>query len=323
MDMKLSSDVLEDIATIMAASDPVVLFGPNEKRAKIRYRRLLRSVHPDANGGDDTAQEATQRLNSLWESYGRMMSPNRHGDADRAPDTSHFVHELARTERFVLFSEGDRWMSVARGRGSRPATTADAEAMMRFSEIVSGSPVFVPHRIGEKIIPQVDGNHLATTYEVPGFFSAEHHMLSLADIKSHVPNGVMDPADAAWVIKRLLFATAGLAKARLRPEEGADLADVAILDTDAHMLVILDADRLVQGTGDVDEQRAVIGRAAEIVSQMLDTSDSGGRQTRRLAAFLRGVMVDHVTETATLLAEFGELLLELFGEPRFHKMRIV
>lgn len=326
MEKAMSNETIEDISLIMGASDPMLLFGTNEKRARIRYRRLMKSVHPDMNGDAPEAKEATKRLNALWESYERMTSTEgatTAAEEDQVADTSHFVHEIARTERFVLFSEGGHWMVVDRQADAPPMPTADEDARKEFARMMQGTPVTVLNGLGEKSVRQADGYHHAVTFGVPPFFAPEHRILSLADIKHHVPGGIMEPEDVAWVLKRCLFAVAGLAKAGLRPERGLDFADMVVLDVDAHVLIVMAPDRLIGGTGGVEEQREAIGRMARTLSEMIDASDHRNRGNRQMRAFLRGVMVDHVTETSVLLGELNDLLLDLFGKPRFHKMRLV
>lgn len=322
-----NNEVLEDIREIKGATDPVLLFGTNAKRAKLRYRRLMRSVHPDMSHGIDGADEAAQRLNALWESYQRMTDTGRDGTAGRgkgkdAPrDNSHFVHELARTGRFVLFSEGDGWMAVDRQASNRPRPT-DIPDLSPLFDILDGTPVRMLKATDEKEIRQADGNHHAVTFEVPKFHEAQDHVMSLIDLKGHVPNGTTEPEDVAWVLKRFLFLVAGLAKAGLALPVSLSLSDAVVLDVEKHVLMLVAPHELVRGTGSIDEQRRHLQTLLDALMAITDMTDRDGA-SRRLMAFMRGVKVDHVTETADLMAELGELLTEVFGGARFHEMRLV
>ena len=319
------SEVLEDIREIMGTSDPILLFGANEKRARIRYRRLMRSVHPDMSHGTPGADEATIRLNALWDAYRGMTNPGE-GDARRTcgtegPEAHHPVHEIARTGRFVLFSEPSGWLVVDRNATGAPRPTARPD-LARLADILSGSPVMILDAMTEKEIRQADGFHHAIACPVPEFHAHSHRVLSLSDMKGHVPNGTTEAEDIAWLLKRCLFLVAAMAKAGVAPARGTTLDDIVMVDADAHMLMVVAPHELALGSGSVDEQRESLQSLVDPLMRMTDVAD-GRRESRRLMAFMRGIDVDRVTETADLFDELGDLLGELFGTPRFHRMRIV
>jgi len=78
--------------------------------------------------------------------------------------------------------------------------------------------------------------------------------------------------------------------------------------------------RLVGKTADIAEQRRETKPVLDAIRAMTDAQTPRGR---RLVAFFRGMDVDRVTDTADLFAEFDEMLLGMFGKPRFHRMTVV
>lgn len=319
----IGREALEDIREILAASDPVRLFGTNGKRARIRYRRLVRSVHPDANHDAPEAQEAMRRLNALWEAYKAMDPTTGAPDPDMAGHKhsagERFVHEIARTDRFALFSEGDAWLVVDRVAGN-PTPPCDPKGLETLRDILAGSPVHALRQRGAKAIRQADGDHEAITCDVPAFFDMGQHVFGMRDLKSHVPGGMLEPEDAAWLAKRVLFLVAALDKAGLALDATVDAGDCMMFDTDAHVLMLVAPHRLVGGTADVEGQRRETKPVLDAIRTMTDERDPRGR---RLVAFFRGMDVDRVTDTADLFAEFDGLLLDMFGKPRFHRMTVV
>lgn len=283
------TSVSSEVGEVLAATDAGAFFGPNRKRAQIRYRRLARMVHPDMGG----TEEAMAKLNVLWDEYnGRKVSKG------------HALAEVMRNGRYAVFSESGHWLVVDR-KSDSCATDSQHESVGR---LIDKSPVCMLEWRSSKAIAQPGGRHAAYVCDVPNV-AADAFMLQ--HFMRHLPGSVIHPADLAWVTKRILYLEAILAKcdAHLRNPVN-DLA----LAADTHMLCIIAPWDIAPGY----EPRKLI----EEWRDLIDPCIQHDYQSKRIRLFLRGSVMDRVTNPGALFREFNELLYELFGKPRFHVMEL-
>ena len=283
----MATCVSDEVREVLAASDARAFFGPNKKRAQIRYRRLARMVHPDMGG----SEEAMARLNVLWDEY-------RSG---RTPTAS--LSEVMRNDRYAVFSEGEHWLVADRGHDLSLNTGQSYEGVGR---AIEGSPVCMLAWRRRKVIAQPDGMHAAYVCDVP---ASVRTAFALQGIASHLPGRVMHPADLAWVTKRILFLDAVLAQCDAHMSH--PIEDLA-LAPETHMLCVMAPWDVVSGTA----PRALVQEWRDCVEPCMQED----HQSRRIRLFLRGSVMDRVTDPMALFDEFDELLFELFGKPRFHVM---
>lgn len=337
----VSPEVEEDIRLVISAADPVSLFGPNAKRARIRYRRLARSVHPDANGGADGSDEAMRRLNALWESYREMTEgggtsqtkaqakaktkTKETGDAKAKTGATgggtKFVHELTRTPSVVLFMERGGWLVVSRKAGASPRINRTPERLADLASVVESSPVRMLEMRAEKTIRQADGGHAAISCDVPAFYDISQHLIPVAGIGGHLPTPTMAPEDVAWVAKRCLFFAAALRKAGLSFADGVRPADCVVIGTEVHVLLLVAPHLLEDAEGDRVEEAehaVVTSLLGELLAATSDATYAGHRMRR----FLEGAMADRSTDAASLVRELDDVCLDVFGKPRFHHMEV-
>lgn len=287
-----------EVEEVLAATSARAFFGDNEKRAAIKYRRLAWAVHPDMGGSD----EAMAKLNSLWDEY----QAKDDGDGKRV------LTEITRGGTYAVFADGGEWLVVRR----KPGGTVPSMRTIGLSEVVDGSPVCVLDWHSTKQIAQRDGSHL-------GYACSPHDTLSdgvimLPALAGHLPGGTIHPADLAWVTKRVIYLAAAVAKCGLRFAE--DPCECLAIAPSTHMLCVVAPWALVGADArSVSDQRAVIRSYAKCVRRMLGAE----KESMRIYRFLEGIMVDSFTESADLMGEFDELLIELFGGFRFHEMQTV
>lgn len=323
---------LDDIREILSAKSARNLFGDNEKRARIRHRRLVASVHPDAHGDIDGAEEAMRRLNALWDEY-----LGRGSDGDTATQVTHeprHPREAWRTSRYVALEEGDGWLVVDRIPTGcdkvRPLTRELTDRLAKLRELLAGSPVCTVTPSEPFLMAQPKGNHVARPCEVPDAVTSGHGAIPLMSLSTRLPGGKISPADFAWVAKRVLFlagalATAGLAVRSHGTANGGGtgaghgpVPDMLAISPDMHMLTLLTPWDLITGTGGIQEQRDLTIPALGELSGMLDDDT----KSRKMAAFCKGIEVDRVTQSIDLMRELDGINEELFGAPRFHVMEV-
>lgn len=293
----------EDVGLVLSVTDPTSLFGDNERRARIRYRRLAKSVHPDANGNSPESVEAMKRLNALWDAYRGVDSRVTAGM--RKPT------EITRNASYVILDEHDTWLVVDR---------SVSDGMMGRSMVLDGlrdtinrSPVCMLSVAGNKVLSQPDGLHVAYTCSVPDCVSYGRTVIMLGSLGDMLPNGTLHPADLAWIAKRAIFLDGALEHNKLEIRRDST-TDVLAIAPDSHMLVVVAPWAIGNRNSTTYWQvtNGLLSTGAELFGN--------DRMSRRIVTFMRGVAVDHVTSASDMLREFDDLLIELFGGLRFHEM---
>ena len=295
MDMPTSHS--SEIEEVLAATSARAFFGPNKKRAAIKYRRLARALHPDM-GGDETAMA---KLNALWGEYNGGVATS----GKRKPS------EVTRSRAYVVLSEDGHWLVVERKSGGTVPDTHHYD----ISDLVEGTPVCTLKWTGSVVIAQSDGAHVAFRCEYPE--TVKDDLIMLSSLQEHLHDGVLHPADLAWITKRVLFLCAAMRKKGLWLV--GDAADCIGIAPSTHMLCLV-TPWLLSYPPDlsVKHQREVLKDYLSCVKPMIGDD----LKSQRIRKFIEGALVDNVTEFSALLAEFNELLVELFDGFHFHKMEV-
>lgn len=284
-----------EIAEVLASKDARKFFGEDKVKAINKYRILAHVCHPDTGG----TVEAMSKLNAMWDEYNGRRRPDKPG-------------EITRGNVYAVFSEGDHWLVVRRDlyQGIAMATNN-----LEFANLISGSPVCVVSSRSVRRIKQPDGVHAAYMCAPPDTVSDAIMLPSLA---RRLPGGKLHPADLAWITKRVLFLAAAIAKCNLRFSETP--CECLAIDPKSHMLCVVAPWALVESRGhSIAEQRAVTNDFLMCAEPMI----AKDTQSMRILRFLEGVEVDNYAESSALMREFDELLVELFGGFKFHKMEVV
>ena len=278
---------------VLAATDPRDLFGDNPKRARIRYQRLAKELHPDVGG----SEEAMRRLNMLWAEYNAGSS-----DGSRKP------REVTRNAKYAVFEEDGGWLVVDRMVGSRAALVNVSE----LTRILEGTPVCLLDATSSMLIRQKDGPHPAYRATPPD--TIRDGVVSLYQLPEKLPNGILHPADAAWMLTRVLFLAAALNRVGLG--FACEPSNCLAIAPDTHMLAVIAPWELSLATRGIPQQRALMASFERAIAGMLDLDT----RSRKIAKFIRGTVLDGVTESSDLLGEYDDMLYGLFGRPRFHVM---
>ena len=293
------------IDEVMSATDAVGLFSPNEKRARIRYRRLSKEVHPDSNGGSDESNEAMRRLNRLWSEY-EARSGNPTADHGlRRPK------EISRNGSYAVFDEGARWLVVDRSVSG----AAFCDECDDVSEIIDGTPVCIMPCESQKSISQPDGVHAAYELTPPPTIADGRRIMFLSSVKPWLPDGKLDPADLAWITKRVLFLSGVMMKCN--KSFVGDACDCLAIAPDSHMLAVIP--RFEESADEFGIRDDLMSRYLDIIGEITD----GSELSESIVAFVHGVVGDRWADPKTLMREYDELLVKLFGGLRFHEMRTV
>lgn len=290
---------MDAIQEILSASNSIELFGPNEKRAKIRYRRLVREVHPDSNDSPD-AEEAMKKLNRLWSKYNARTGAVRR-ECARVPE------EITRNDTFAIFSEGDKWLVVER----RPDGNGRFESID--NDALLGTPICFLGRNKTKAISQPDGIHAAYETVPTDAVSGGRRIMFLSSIGPMLPDK-MHEADFAWITKRVLFLSCLLADRGVTLDGKVDCLAIA---PDTHVLAVM---ACVAAPVDVLSDRD------KLILQYLDCMVPIVREcraTERIERFMRGVIGDRWVSTGDLMREYDNLMYELFGGIKWHDMQTI
>lgn len=297
------------IEEVLSATDALDLFGTIEKRAKIRYRRLVREVHPDANGNSDESNEAMKRLNKLWREY-----QTRTGAVTPAPGRVRPT-EIARNITYVVLDEGDKWTVVERAASAHPNDAYDLDCA-RVMDMIDGTPVCLLKCDRTKVISQSDGLHLAYETVPHKTITSGNRIMFLNSVRAHLAFGRMHPEDFAWITKRVLFLSCVLAECRMTIG-GDDKTECLAIAPDAHMLVVVT--RLDSTTDPWGERDGLISQYLERVTPMThDTEEVGS-----IVKFMNGVIGDRWASAKELMTEYDDAMCRLFGGIHFHEMKVI
>ena len=333
------TDSTDPIIEVMDAVSASIFFGSNRKRARNKYSRYMRLVHPDLNT-DSRAESASARLNELWEEYetaGSDGSARKTGDSARARKAKTMTRVL-RLSTVTLFTDSSAgtmppllsWVLVRR----EPSKQLDGALMLdravKLADSMEGSPVslLIPGddstvgSVENMVISQPDGPHYAVRMSTP--VPPSTRLLTLGGLVRAVggEDRVMGE-DLAWIMKRVMYTGLALDSASVAlPASGdsdARILDRIAIDPAAHHAYVLwyGFEDASDGHGD-----SILSAVADEVSALFQ--GGGGRDVGRvkILRFVDGLRYAHHTPAGDVMREYDEMLLDLYGAPRFHELEI-
>lgn len=287
-------------------------FGKNRKRARNKYMRYMRLIHPDIVD-DDRASQATARLNVMWEEY---TSRDRKEPHNVGTNHYHHTHMVVRDENMAIILDTDshQWMMVNRHPGI-PLSIDDAvEALMDNMISMSASSPLTMLKPEERIsIPQSDGMHMAYRVRYPGDGDAYGLSVLMERLGSH---HALLGEDVAWIFKRILFLAGILDHESIHLNDSDAFLSRCIVYPSSHEIVVMDYTGM-RVADDVDNVRAL---STSLYALLLHYHES---IPETVMSFIHGCMVNHKPSAGELMKDFDDVLLDTFGAPRFHKMVIV
>lgn len=287
-----------EVQQVLSARSATELFGSNRKRAKNRYHRLARAVHPDATGG---SEEAMSRLNTLWDEY------NDVGNGKKAHPTGiKTPREVSRSSAYAMFEEDCELLVVKREPSDTIPLAFGVEDLKR---VIEGTPTCLLSQKSCKFVAQKDGPHLAYRCESVG-----EDPIFVQELQKRLQDGVLDPRDLAWVAKRALFLASAMEKCGVRL--AGDASDRLVVLPKAHMLAIAAPWDLVGAKNDDNVRQNVLKSFLDAV----DPAIGHDKCSERIKKWLKGAYLDNVTLSRELFDEYDWLLRELFGPPRYHEL---
>lgn len=307
------TDSYSAVSEIMTASDSMGLFGPIGRRAAVKYRRLMRSVHPDVDPSP-AAAEAAARLNALWEDWQVNYGSKPASATSHAPAAKTETVKVLATSESTLFKTAWGWLDVANkpepaGSTARVASVP-VDGLSELHGMVAGSPVWVPSPsdLESIMIAQKDGPHSAIKVKTGG--SPE----SMADGWPLAALGAVDGRDLAWILKRLVFLGSATAAAGV---VFPDLGERVIVRPSTHQLGVVSFVG-VEEASEIDVAHDPMASVMEAFVKLASTAAS--TDTRKLTAFARGCMVASRPDGGELMRELDSTLQDLYGPASYHEM---
>lgn len=309
------ADSYSAVSEIMTAADSIGLFGPIGKRAAVKYRRLMRSVHPDVDPSP-AAAEAAARLNALWEEWQADYGSKPARDASsHAPAAKTETVKILATSESTLFKTAWGWLDVANKPAPAGSTVRTASVpvggLSKLHGMVAGSPVWVPSPddLEPVMIAQKDGPHAAIKVKTGG------RPESMADGWPLAALGAVDGRDLAWILKRLVFLGSATAAAGV---VFPDLGERVIVRPSTHQLGVVSFIG-VEEAPEIDVAHDPMASVMEAFVKLASTAAS--LDARKLTAFARGCMVASRPDGGELMRELDSVLLETYGPASYHEMK--
>lgn len=330
----MQTAILDHILTASSRSD---LFGADADANKVEYRRLLRGSHPDMftePRHKEKAQKAFVRLTELW-----------NGSATPKPAASPHLktkkHEYVLGDKFheddvfnaynatydAGYEKCELWIAK-NAQDSDIARNAGMNLKKLNKDVPERYRAFFPELV-EAFKYRQDGiDHGVIAQKIPeGFYS-------LSQVHKAYPNGISG-RDVAWMFKRMLVAIGNAHDAGL--VHGGISDEAFIIHPQFHGLML----RNWQYSVETDEALTAIDpsvrdlypasvfakepqdyrldvRMAALTAQKL-LEDKAPRQLR---IFFSGCLVSSVPHPSVLLKEFDDLLLRVYGEPKFNEFKM-
>jgi hypothetical protein len=299
-------EVLADDLTAMT------FFGRNRKRARNKYMRYMRLVHPDMVD-DSRSSTATARLNVLWENYQSTVdgTTGKPSESHGSKDSHHRVNRIVDTATMSIMVDlqDKSWLMVNRVANATLQVDDTVSAMVdRVINITSGSPVRVFPIGDQMVIPQHDGSHMA--YRTPtDVFNGVYGLSSL--LESCISKNILNSRDVAWIFKRLLFLTGALDEVGLSIDDPSAFLSRLLVSPENHTVIMVDWTGL--SVKDGDNVMGVSKAFSDIIRHHVDHA---------VDVFIRGCGVSHKPSAGELMRDFDDVLLDEYGAPSFHRMEL-
>ncbi|MBC9706058.1 MAG: hypothetical protein H9W81_14000 [Enterococcus sp.] len=329
--------MIEDCEQVLKATTPSELFGTNEKRSKIIYRRLARAVHPDLypDAEKKLASEAFVKLSEYWERY-----QNPRGNGSKAPKEGVIATSKHEYVLGNLFSEKGIYsryeatcdaghesvqVLITKEAVDNDLTTTYTEALKNLDKVPERYRAFYP-KLVESFRYRTSDNidHSALVQQIPAGFVPMSRILEV------YPQGI-DGRDVAWIFKRVLTALGNAHDLSL--VHGAATLDSFLILPEQHGIILSEWQysvetggvmKAIQGEYEKDYPETVFSK--EPVDYRLDlqlAAKSAQRllrpnAPRQFNAFFKACMSTKNFSAVELLREFDILLERLYGKPSFH-----
>jgi len=329
----------EDCRLVLEAKDAAALFGSHEKRSKIIYRRLARSVHPDLfpDAEKKTAEKAFIKLTDLWNTHTKVATAG--GTPAAAKNTiktkkhsysvdgeidlpgiyaRHYASYDAGYEKCQLLVVREPQDSDLAGR--------HIDALKKLNkDVPEAYRAFYPELLESfRYRTETNTDHIAFTQKIPEGFS------TFARILEVYPEGISG-RDVAWIFKRMLTAVGNAHDIGL--VHGAPTLDAFLVHPEFHGVILSEWQYSVP-TGEtmkalppefasdyptyvLDKEQVTYALdiyLCAVTAQKLLRKDA----PRQFTAFFNACKLRKPLEAKHLLKEFDVLLQRLYGPPQFH-----
>lgn len=322
------------IDRILNAKTRSELFGTgNEGAMRQAYRRLARLSHPDMFSHPSEklrAEKAFKHLTLLWEDNPKAKPAN----------TSLIVTKKHSYELGAKFDENDVSLAynatydaghekcelwITRNPQDNDLGQNAGSAVKKLNkEVPMEYRAFYPEFVEMFKYRQGGVDHTTIAQKVPEGF------VPLKKVKEAYPQGI-NGRDAAWMFKRMLVSIGNAYDTGL--VHGGISLDAFLIHPELHGLILrnwqysvpvgealtaIDStvrDYYPQSVFDKNPQNYALDvrMAAKIITGLLED-----KAPRQLRIFLSGCMIASMPHPAQLLAEFDELLIRVYGAPKFH-----
>ena len=196
------------------------------------YRRLAKGVHPDANLGNEVqAVKAFKHLDRLYE---RAAMRLLHGPTVTLK-TRRFTYEVKRVPTYTGHScqyhesvDGKNWVKIARTAKANGLVTNEARHLKQVLAVAEKDWAYFPVFVESFRVNRIQANV---------FSRAPEQLHSFIEVLDRYPGGI-DPRDAAWIFRRMLFALSISHKAGV--VHGAIMPEHVLIQPEQHGVVLVD-----------------------------------------------------------------------------------
>ncbi len=329
---------------ILAATKGNEIFGNNAKRAKIVYRRLARSVHPDMFSEQSEKEEAEQvfkKLSVLWEAYTRGSTVASPGSSParakkNSVKTSKREYQLGSGiaadpffKRFeATYDDGHAIANIL--ITSDPGNNDLAE---NYVENIRTLVKEVPEEY-KGFYPEIveTFQHVSDGASRVGIVQTFHEgLVPFSKILERYPDGI-GGRDVAWIFRRMLIAVGNAHDAGFI--HGGINLDSLFIQPEQHGVVLGDwqysvakGEKLVAVPANWKSDYPDNYLAGDPVSESIDIMMCGKVAERllrnepsakRMRNFLKVVSKENAFTAQRLFGEFDILIRGMYGEPKFH-----
>lgn len=320
---------------ILSAHTCTELFGNgNLDSMRINYRRLARQSHPDmfTNSRDkEKAQKAFVHLTNLWEEKEKSKAP-KSSQIITKKHTYDLGSKCHEDDVFVAYKATydagyencELW--ITRNPQDNDLAHAAGMALKKLNkEVPDNFKAFFPEFVELFKYRQAGADRSTIAQKIPaGFYS-------LAEVKEAYPQGIHG-RDVAWMFKRMLVAIGNTHDTGL--VHGGISDEAFLIHPEMHGLVLRNWQYSVEANEPLtaidasvrnsypqsvfdkkpQDYRLDVSMAARLAKGLLHAD-----APRQLGIFFTGCMMASVPHPADLLMEFDDLLLRIYGTPKFHQ----
>lgn len=329
--------MIEDCEQVLKATTPNQLFGTNEKRSKIIYRRLARAVHPDLYPDADKklASKAFVKLTEYWELH--QKPSKKASKALREDVITTGKHEYILGDIFsdrgiysrytATYDAGHENVQVLITKEAidNDLTAQYAQTLKKLNDTPEAFRGFYPELVESFRYRTPDNvDHATIVQRLPEGF------VPLSKVVEVYPQGIHG-RDVAWIFKRILTALGNAHDLGL--VHGAPTLDSFLILPEQHGIILSEWQysvetgnplKALQGEYKSDYPEKVFNKEAVDYHLDLQIAAKAAQRLLRKDAprqfniFFKACMTTKHLTCAQLLREFDLLLERLYGKPTFH-----